>query len=34
LAEQHPAVADAIRARDKAEKALAVVSRLCGELET
>lgn len=34
LAEQHPAVADALAAREKAEKALAVVSRLCGELET
>jgi len=34
LAEQHPAVKDALAAREKAEKALAVVSRLCGELET
>lgn len=34
LALTHPAVADAIRARDQAEQALAVVSRLCGELET
>jgi hypothetical protein len=34
LAKQHPAVADALAAREKAEKALAVVSRLCGELET
>ena len=34
LARTHPAVADAIRARDQAEQALSVVSRLCGELET
>ena len=34
LAKTHPAVKDAIRARDKAEQALSVVSRLCGELET
>ena len=34
LAEQHPAVADALATRERAEKALAVVSRLCGELET
>jgi hypothetical protein len=33
LAEQHPAVADALAARDRAEQALSVVSRLCGELE-
>jgi hypothetical protein len=33
LAKTHPAVKDAIRARDKAEQALSVVSRLCGELE-
>jgi hypothetical protein len=33
LAKQHPAVADAIRARDRSEAALSVVSRLCGELE-
>jgi hypothetical protein len=34
LAQQHPAVADALAARERAEQALAVVSRLCGELET
>jgi hypothetical protein len=34
MARTHPAVADAIRARDQAEQALSVVSRLCGELET
>ena len=34
LARTHPAVADALAAREKAEQALAVVSRLCGELET
>jgi hypothetical protein len=34
LAKTHPAVKDAIGARDKAEQALSVVSRLCGELET
>lgn len=34
LAEQHPAVKDALAAREKAEQALSVVSRLCGELET
>jgi hypothetical protein len=34
LARTHPAVKDALAAREKAEKALAVVSRLCGELET
>jgi hypothetical protein len=34
LAQQHPAVADALAAREKAEQALAVVSRLCGELES
>jgi hypothetical protein len=34
LAKTHPAVKDAIRARDQAEQALSVVSRLCGELET
>jgi hypothetical protein len=34
LAEQHPAVADALAARDRAEAALSVVARLCGELET
>lgn len=34
LARTHPAVADALAAREKAEQALNVVSRLCGELET
>jgi hypothetical protein len=34
LAEQHPAVADALAARQQAESALSVVARLCGELET
>jgi hypothetical protein len=34
LAEQHPAVADALAARDRAESALSVVARLCGELES
>jgi DNA-binding GntR family transcriptional regulator len=34
LAEQHPAVADALAARDQAEAALSVVAKLCGELET
>ena len=34
LAEQHPAVADALAAREQAEQALSVVSKLCGELET
>jgi hypothetical protein len=34
LALSHPAVADAIAARDRAEAALSVVARLCGELET
>jgi hypothetical protein len=34
LAQQHPAVADALAAREQAEQALALVSRLCGELET
>ena len=33
LAEKHPAVADALAAREQAEQALAVVARLCGELE-
>lgn len=33
LAEQHPAVADALAVRERAEQALSVVSRLCGELE-
>jgi len=33
LAQQHPAVADALAARDRAEAALSVVARLCGELE-
>ena len=33
LAKQHPAVADALAAREQAEQALAVVARLCGELE-
>ena len=33
LAETHPAVADALAAREQAEQALAVVARLCGELE-
>jgi hypothetical protein len=33
LAQQHPAVADALAAREQAEQALAVVARLCGELE-
>lgn len=34
LAKTHPAVADALAARDRAESALSVVARLCGELET
>jgi hypothetical protein len=34
LAKTHPAVADALSARDRAEAALSVVARLCGELET
>ena len=34
LARQHPAVADALAARERAEEALATVSRLCGELES
>ena len=34
LAKSHPAVADALAAREQAEQALAVVARLCGELET
>jgi hypothetical protein len=34
LAKQHPAVADALAARDRAEAALSVVAKLCGELET
>jgi len=34
LAEQHPAVADALAARQQAESALSVVAKLCGELET
>ena len=34
LARSHPAVADALVAREQAEQALVVVSRLCGELET
>ena len=33
LAKQHPAVADALAARQQAEAALSVVARLCGELE-
>jgi hypothetical protein len=33
MAEKHPAVADALAAREQAEQALAVVARLCGELE-
>ena len=34
LAKTHPAVADALAARDRAESALSVVAKLCGELET
>jgi len=34
LAQCHPAVADAIAARDRAEAALSMVAKLCGELET
>jgi hypothetical protein len=34
LAQSHPAVADALSARDRAEAALSVVAKLCGELET
>jgi hypothetical protein len=34
LAQQHPAVADALAARQRSEAALSVVARLCGELET
>ena len=34
LAQSHPAVADAMAARDRAEAALSVVAKLCGELET
>jgi hypothetical protein len=34
LAQSHPAVADALAARNRAEAALSVVAKLCGELET
>jgi hypothetical protein len=34
LAQQHPAVADALVARQQAEAALSVIAKLCGELET
>jgi hypothetical protein len=34
LAKTHPAVADAMAARDRAEAALSIVAKLCGELET
>ena len=34
LAQSHPAVADALAARDRAEAALSVIAKLCGELET
>ena len=34
LAQSHPAVADALAARQRAESALSVVARLYGELET
>jgi hypothetical protein len=34
LAKTHPAVADAMAARDQAEAALSMVAKLCGELET
>ncbi len=34
LAQSHPAVADALAARDQAEAALSVIAKLCGELET
>jgi hypothetical protein len=34
LAKSHPAVADALAARQQAESALSVVARLCGELES
>jgi len=34
LAQSHPAVADALAAREQAEAALSVIARLCGELET
>jgi hypothetical protein len=34
LAQSHPAVADAMAARDQAEAALSMVAKLCGELET
>jgi hypothetical protein len=34
LAQQHPAVADALAARQRSEAALSVVAKLCGELET
>jgi hypothetical protein len=33
LAQQYPAVADALAACERAEAALSVVARLCGELE-
>ena len=34
LAQSHPAVADALAARQQAEAALSVIAKLCGELET
>jgi hypothetical protein len=34
LSQSHPAVADAMAARDQAEAALSMVAKLCGELET
>jgi len=34
LAQSHPAVADALSARQRSEAALSVVAKLCGELET
>jgi len=34
LAQQHPAVADALAARERAESVLSVIAKLCGELET
>jgi hypothetical protein len=34
MAQSHPAVADAMAARDQAEAALSMVAKLCGELET
>jgi len=34
LAQQHPAVADALAARQRSEAALSVIAKLCGELET